>query len=149
MMPQARSIPRTCLHCGASFLARPNDVKVGKGNHCSMSCAQSRVMRARLAVRPQNGANNPNYRGGRASRPYESYVRRFKQANPEKARAHQLVSYAVSRGKLKRPETCSRCGGRGPIHGHHTDYAQPLAVTWVCRPCHHALHREADLQKSA
>ena len=58
-------------------------------------------------------------------------------------------SYAhvyLRRGKLTR-EPCSVCST--PVaQMHHADYAKPLQITWLCRPCHLALHRaEAVLPK--
>lgn len=32
-------VERSCQHCGAGFLARPDNVRVGGGNHCSIRCA--------------------------------------------------------------------------------------------------------------
>lgn len=63
---------------------------------------------------------------------------------PERAR--QMVSRAVRKGILIRPEECSRCGERpgvnvagGPkIQGHHHDYNKPLDVEWLCAKCHRA-----------
>lgn len=35
-------------------------------------------------------------------------------------------------------ECCDRTGVR--IHGHHTDYARPLSVMWLCTDCHRLAH---------
>lgn len=60
-------------------------------------------------------------------------------------RARQRFHYAVRSGKMKRPDTCERCGfmSSNPrdIHGHHHDYDKPLDVEWLCRPCHQKHHR--------
>lgn len=63
--------------------------------------------------------------------------------------AHNKVEYALRRGVLVRPAVCSACGGEGrpykdgrsPIQGHHDDYNKPLAVRWLCQPCHHEWHK--------
>ncbi len=34
---------------------------------------------------------------------------------------------------------CERCGA-AEVEMHHADYAKPREVTWLCRPCHLALH---------
>ena len=49
----------------------------------------------------------------------------------------------VRTGKLTRPESCPRCAGKGVrVDAHHEDYARPLEVEWLCRPCHLWRHRE-------
>jgi hypothetical protein len=42
------------------------------------------------------------------------------------------------RGKL-RQKPCRHCGD-AKAERHHPDYARPLYVIWLCRPCHLKLH---------
>lgn len=65
--------------------------------------------------------------------------RAWSLANPEKVRTRSLVYRAVVAGRLVRPKSCSRCGKRTKVEGHHEDYSKPLEVTWVCRSCHRAI----------
>jgi len=55
------------------------------------------------------------------------------------------VEYAIKRGDLVKPTTCSACGYRATaarqIHAHHPDYSKPLEVVWLCQPCHGRAHR--------
>ena len=67
-------------------------------------------------------------------------VRRWRERNPERDRAHSLVAYALKTGRLTRPANCTTCGAAGAVQAHHEDYARPLDVAWLCRPCHLALH---------
>lgn len=63
--------------------------------------------------------------------------------NPEKHPAHTKINNALQRGKIIRPSRCSHCGGAGRLHGHHPDYSLPLAVEWLCAPCHRAEHKKS------
>jgi len=55
-----------------------------------------------------------------------------------------LVQAALKDGLIARPETCSQCVNTQtrPLEAHHTDYLKPLDVTWLCKKCHHALHKK-------
>jgi hypothetical protein len=127
---------RLCVSCHAPFMPQRRAILRGRGLCCSVSCGSRSSALRRHAVRSQAGAANPNWRGGRASRPYDSYVKSFKARNPEKARAHGLVAAAIRRGDLVRPETCGSCGVACRPHGHHANYSKPLVVSWLCRRCH-------------
>lgn len=60
--------------------------------------------------------------------------------NPEKRHAHSKVNYALRKGILiKSP--CVKCGNEN-VQAHHSDYSQPLNVTWLCAKCHGLEHRE-------
>jgi len=63
----------------------------------------------------------------------------WQQRNPEKARAHRLVKYAVKTGKLIKPSVCPRCGLAKPVQAHHPDYSKPLEVDWMCEKCHNEI----------
>lgn len=66
---------------------------------------------------------------------------RYNAKNKYKRKAHDLLSKAVNRGQITKPERCEHCGQTGRIHGHHDDYAKPLDVAWLCHPCHMLIHR--------
>lgn len=67
-----------------------------------------------------------------------------------KRKAQQLLNRAIKAGRIRRPETCSRCGvkprnrKRSGILGHHHNYSKPYSVTWVCERCHKELHVIVD-----
>jgi len=67
--------------------------------------------------------------------------KRYEKANPEKVRAHKLVTLAVKRGDLIKPSTCSKCGVEEKLDAHHENYLWPLKVKWLCHPCHKTLHK--------
>jgi hypothetical protein len=43
---------------------------------------------------------------------------------------------AIRDGRLPRPDTCENCGTECKPDASHDDYARPLTVAWLCRPCH-------------
>jgi len=56
--------------------------------------------------------------------------------------AQRRFHEATSKGKIKRPKTCSRCGAkRRYILGHHEDHMAPYDVIWLCGMCHSRRHR--------
>ena len=75
-------------------------------------------------------------------------TRAHRAANPEAARARNILGWAIRSGKLRRPKRCELCGqapapdaaGRSSIQGHHVDYSKPLDVLFACKSCHADLH---------
>lgn len=74
----------------------------------------------------------------------DSYSRcvEYRRRYPERRRAHQAVSEAVKRGELIRPDTCSKCGKKRKIIGHHNDYDNPLDILWLCISCSRQIHAD-------
>lgn len=67
-------------------------------------------------------------------------LRRYREANPKKYKAHCMVARAIKSGKLvKNP--CEVCGDI-KVHGHHCDYDKPLEVVWLCAEHHSQWHSE-------
>lgn len=62
--------------------------------------------------------------------------RRFRRERPDVARAHQILTYAITSGQIQRPDNCSKCGCGCVPDGHHWDYSKPLEVEWLCHKCH-------------
>jgi len=112
-----KRIPRKCEICGKPFLARPCDIKRGRGRFCSRQCS------------------NVNLQAAFAARVQEPGTQLQKQV-----RSSGLINMRVRRGQLKRPDRCSQCGKIGRVDGHHDDYGRPDQVRWLCRSCHMKLH---------
>lgn len=75
------------------------------------------------------------------------YGRAWRERNKEHSlklnRAHLAVSYALKRGKIIRPLSCSRCKKEVFVHAHHYLGYEPehkLDVQWLCDPCHKKIH---------
>ena len=61
LMPSKPTVPRVCVKCGARFLVRKIDVRLGKGLFCSRSCASKEKVGHLLY---KSGESNPNWKGG-------------------------------------------------------------------------------------
>lgn len=80
-------------------------------------------------------------------------AKKYKSDRPERCRAHDAVRYAMSTGKLTRPEMCSKCAKPCKPDAHHWSYLpdHKLDVMWLCKACHKRLHaaekRENDQKR--
>jgi hypothetical protein len=55
--------------------------------------------------------------------------------------AHRIYQKALKDGSLVRGTCCEDCGKTEmKIIGHHTDYAKPTEVVWLCESCHSLRH---------
>lgn len=73
-------------------------------------------------------------------------AKEWREANPEKTRAHWQVKNALKSGRLVRPEACERCGTvTTRLNAHHDDYSRPLAVEWLCTSCHRRHHAALNI----
>ena len=61
--------------------------------------------------------------------------------NPDSIRAYSKMNWAIKKGVLVRPTDCDACERSGPVQAHHSDYAKPLDVLWLCVSCHKNFHR--------
>jgi hypothetical protein len=75
---------------------------------------------------------------------HAAYAREWRKTHPltEKQRQRgrvRAVANAYQRlGKIA-PDSCFFCGEE-KTEKHHPDYEQPLAIVWLCRPCHVKFH---------
>lgn len=109
------TLEKVCVWCGNKFLARIDQIKLGRNNYCSRAC---------------NGA-------------YGRYMRKLKNDEQPTMSGRRLIYYQVIRalkyGIIKK-QPCETCGATYSIHAHHDDYSQPLNVRWLCNSCHKRLH---------
>ena len=70
--------------------------------------------------------------------------RAYIERNESKRTAHNAVDNAVRDNRLWRSPCCMApgCFSTDRIHGHHTNYSEPLCVVWLCASCHSRLHKE-------
>lgn len=74
---------------------------------------------------------------------HSTSVERYREKHPDRYHAHNTVRNALRNGTLKRETVCSRCGMETEsIHAHHSDYAIPLGIEWLCVECHGRAHQK-------
>lgn len=89
-------------------------------------------------------ANRDNSKQYRDSGRHGVVNKKYRDDNPEKYRAHNILNNAIRDGKIKKPYKCEVCDKRRTLHGHHDDYSKPLDVDWLCAQCHNGRHENLD-----
>lgn len=132
---------KICKDCGAvkpleAFYRHPM-MRDGHLNTCRI--CRCLYQRGRAAAGYTAEIDRRRYRNNPARREaMRLKTIRWRERNPEGARAQAMVQRAIRAGRLLR-QPCQECGRRAQAH--HDDYAMPLAVVWLC-PKHHTLwHR--------
>lgn len=124
-----------CKSCGRT---KPeSEFYVSNKSHCK-ECVKARVRR-----RARTNPAVQEYERARAKTPERrdkarKNRKRWRSENPDRAKAHSAVNYAVRTKKIEK-EPCVFCG-RTDVHAHHEDYSRPLDIVWLCPKCHHRLH---------
>jgi transposase-like protein len=103
------------------------------GGHSYYHCRKCNTERLRKYRATEKGAE----------RTRQAVYRAWKR-EPEKQAARLLLNAAVKDGRMIRPTNCPKCDKRCVVQAHHTDYARPLKVKWLCRQCHADVHRERN-----
>ena len=103
---------------------------------------RNRYMSNPEAARAKARINQKKYfQSEKGKEKYRLESLKLREKFPEKARARSLLSNAICKGKIQRPDKCSLCGcDKGIIEAHHPDYLKPLDVIWVCKSCHFIIH---------
>jgi hypothetical protein len=133
---------RLCSDCGttkdlADFYSHPYG-RDGKFHICK-DCHKHRMFAQRrdnpkVQERERRRAKEPRRIETQSAR-----TKNFRAANPAAYKAQTAVGNAIRDGKLVQ-EPCSVCASTFAVHAHHKDYAQALAVIWLCARCHSRLH---------
>lgn len=126
-------VNRECVWCKQSFQALLKEVNRGKGQFCSVSCANSKRSEAR---------------GAKEARVLKHRALKKTDQGKYQAKAHRAVEAAIQQGKLVRAP-CEVCGSKKAVHAHHDDYSKPLSVRWLCAKHHLQHHREQRQQLAA
>lgn len=67
-----------------------------------------------------------------------SKAKQPKIMSPVQSRA--IFRKAIRDGDIVRQENCELCNSDIQVEAHHSDYAKPLRVVWLCRSCHIEAH---------
>ena len=152
---------KTCRRCSTNkplteFYAHP---KMGDGhlNVCK-ECVKTRVKKHRSENDSVRAYDRWRYWNDPARMQYSKKQRKewyennkeksfartkeYIKNNPEKRKAHVMVSNAIRDGRLNR-QSCEICGEKA--HAHHEDYSRPLDVRWLCPTHHMRLHNNINL----
>ena len=62
--------------------------------------------------------------------------------------ANRLARRAEKAGFIIRAWVCEACQRYRFLVRHHRDYGKPLAITWICRPCHGQEHFKHKMKES-
>ena len=73
-------------------------------------------------------------------------ARAWERRHPLKIRAYSELYRAFKTGKIKKKNTCEKCGST-PTQCHHSDYSKPLEFIELCKKCHTQAHIEVTEAK--
>ena len=91
---------------------------------------------------PESFAKRKQNETNRAKRKREEGYR----DDPIKRHARDVLRYAVSSGRVKKPSTCQDCNSSTLLEGHHPrGYEDPLDVEWLCKRCHGKRHKKIEI----
>jgi ribosomal protein L37AE/L43A len=116
--------------CGDFYPSTLRDDRAG--GQCR-ECVRARVKRRRV----EDIERVREYDRNRALLPHRvanavRVTREWRRAHRDRLRAHNKAA----RTAIAAPPVCEGCGKPVRLEKHHHDYSRPLAVIWLCKPCH-------------
>lgn len=134
------AVLKRCFKCGveqprSEFYAHPQmgDGLLGKCKRCTRRDTMEHRLENLEKIRAydRKRAELPHRVEGRKRRSLE-WRRRF----PDRRKAQHVVNNRLRDKKIEKPERCQGCSRAAVVEAHHHDYSKPLAVVWLCKPCH-------------
>lgn len=130
---------KRCFKCGVvksaeDFYRHPNmtDGRLGKCKDCTkLDMRNDRHTKPRVRKYDRERAALP-HRVVLRQRVTREWVRK----HPEWVTAQRRAQRAMKKGLIIKPSLCEGCGLEHALQKHHPDYSKPLAVVWLCKPCH-------------
>ena len=144
---------KQCIDCKiektiSEFYKHPN-MKDGTANVCKLCHKTRMILRNKTPAAQEydrQRAKTPK-RKEHAKRVHTRWLKENpekvnidRKRNPEKYKARTAVGNAVRDGRLIKG-TCVVCGS-SKVTAHHSDYNEPLDVTWLCYQHHSDLHQK-------
>jgi len=128
---------KECFKCGETKpltdFYKHKQMKDGRVNKCKI-CNKKDVAEHRI----DNIDKIRQYDRDRGSRLPQGYQKEWRDKNPNKYRAHNLVNNNIRSGNLH-SQPCVICGAEKTV-AHHDDYSKPLNVRWMCQVHHKQWH---------
>ncbi len=144
---------KACFKCGKTKSlddfyahAQMGDGRLNKCKECTKTDARQHRLANPELVRGRDRQRDANPKRVAARR--AAFVAEWEK-HPDRMKARVALSNAVRDRRIKKLP-CAFCATVEPVEAHHHDYAKPLDVTWLCKPCHrrfHALERMATYRE--
>lgn len=137
-------LSKKCFKCGTikplDLFYKQKNMADGHLNKCK-ECSKSDSSKNRI----ENIDRIREYDRQRAKNPERRALCReinnaWRREDTRRSKAHKAVHSAIKKGLLFR-KNCERCDSVKSL-AHHDDYDKPLAVMWLCQPCHKERHKE-------
>jgi hypothetical protein len=141
---------KRCTYCGRVLpLERFSPCRNGRyGRYSRCKRCHAQITRTRRRRDPARVRKSHQAWRRRNKEVAAAAARRWKRKHPERHRAHEMVRAALTCGVLVRPDRCEGCRRKARVVAHHSDYARPLDVEWLCRACHGRRHVDLRLRRT-
>lgn len=107
--------------------------------HLCRECNRAHVKAWQVANREKHRKTNRIWSKGSGRLTLLRWKRADMAAHPERYVARAKLNHEIRVGRLKRGQ-CAVCGSPR-AEAHHSDYAKPLNVNWLCRLHHVQQHK--------
>lgn len=130
-----KAIIKKCEYCGQKALKMLSNVKLGRGQYCSLSCSA----KAHHKERDQSGENNPRYRGK------QDYVDQIKKEGECKLCGEERVQALCFHHKNaeNKVESVSRMAQRGKYSLEQVK-EEVKKCNLICFNCHQIYHSNSS-----
>ncbi len=130
------------LNSSTNHISLPQRQRAPRGSR-KVNCSKCKSPLEETRVGKQSYCKKCHAAYARATRPKYSLLT---EEEKKKVNARGTAKVYQDRGKIiKKP--CEHCGSDNSER-HHEDYDKPLEISWLCRPCHLALHKRKKLSES-
>lgn len=139
-MPSKLTLPRTCLQCGAGFLAHESDVLAGWGKYCSKKCSyqSQRVDRTSPEWKAQHRAKvkaaKDLFRKRHPERVKATHRKQYLRRNAHRKPLTQIKAERAAKSMLLE-KPCAKCGEVKPLSKFRLSKRTADGRTSQCAKC--------------